>query len=192
MPREIVYQAKVGLEGTTPMLHHKVANIGVKDQTDSETDYSNEWRQTVHSNGKVILPAYVIEATMIVASRNQKIGKHFMPKMVTSGTSIQEFEVPILYEGKTFTVDDIAEREWLFSCAAKIGKNTILRTRAAIPIGWYVEFTLDVTRKLLTEKILRDLFDRAGYECGFLDQRPSAPKKPGKFGQFNLAKFEVV
>ncbi len=196
MSREILYQVKVGLEGITPLLHHKCV-LGKKSQNAPDEDYSEEWRTTTHldADGIVIMPSLCIEAMMFFASKNFKIGKMAMTKIVPTGATVQEFEVPILWEGKkgsTFTLEDIAEKEWIFTCPAVVGGKRILRIRTAVPIGWYLSFTVDVTNRLLTEDIVRDLFDRGGYMAGLLDQAPHSPRRPGKFGQFVLDKFEKV
>lgn len=194
MARELIYQAKVELEGLTPLLMHKCSNLE-KTPTSPETDYSNEWRGTAYiaADGKnnAICPAINIEAMLRDASKGQKIGKSPMTRLVPTGISVQEFEIDILSDGKTFTLDDIEKRNWIFRCPSVVQRKRIMRVRSCIPIGWTMNFTIDVTNSLLTKEIVKDLFVRSGYMAGLMDWRPGAPK-PGKFGQFDLTKFEVI
>lgn len=197
MSREIIYQAKVGLEGVTPLLHHKCANLGARGPIGPNEDYGDEWKETTYvgTHKKVVVPALCIEAMMIAASRNYKVGKYSMAKVMATGAVIQEFEVDLLWEGskgEMFTIDDIAEREWTFTCPVVVSGKRVLRTRSCIPVGWYLGFTLDVLDTMLSEDVMRELFDRGGYIAGMLDWRPGSPKRPGKFGQFSLARFDVV
>ena len=194
MAREIIYSAKVEIKGVTPMLMHKCGVIESKN-TNATTDYSCEWKETVYldsATDKVSIPAMNLEAMFRDASKGQKIGKNFMTRIVPTGVVVQEFYIPV-YDpaGKEISIKDIEDKKWLFSCAVVIGKNRVNRTRACLPVGWKMGFNINVVNPLLKAEIVKNLIERAGYEVGLCDWRPGAPK-PGRFGQFELVKFDVV
>ena len=195
--KEVIFTAKIGLEGLTPLLHHACNGLGEKVATNATTDYSEEWKTTtyINSDGFLVVPERCLSACFREAARGTKIGKLTMPRVISSGIQIEEFEVEIHYPGKTgdkLTIEEMEKENYLFSCPVVVKLNRVLRTRAAVPIGWHLDFTLQVTNPLLKPDILRDLIDNAGYMCGLLDNRPNAPKKPGKFGQFKLDYFNVI
>jgi len=189
MAREIIYQADVILEGVTPMLHHKCGSMEKKVQN-AETDYSKEWRKTTYINdkGNVIIPSINIEAMLCAAGTGYKIGKSTMKKVVASGIDIDPFEPELFYNGKRITLDDIETNEWIFAASAVVQRARVVRVRTQIPIGWTVSFSVKVKNSLLKEDVLKDLVERAGYEAGIGDWRP---QKNGKFGQFDVVKFDV-
>jgi len=198
MPIEIIYKAKIGLEGITPLLHHACTGLGdEKSLSNAETDYTDEWRKTTYLNpeGFLVVPKRCLAASIREAARGMKLGKFALPRIVTSGIRIEEFEIEILYPGKKgekLTIDDIEKNNYLFSCPVVVKTSRVVRVRTAVPIGWYLNFNLNVLNSLLTEKVMKDLFERAGYLCGLLDNRPNSPKKPGEFGQFRLDYFNVI
>lgn len=190
MSREIIHEAKVKLEGSTFLLHHKCGIIEKK-ASSATTDYSEEWKKTtyVSKDGKVSIPSLNLEAMMRDASKGHKIAKMAMTKVMASGAEVSEFDVPLLFNNKQITLDDISKNEWLLSCAAVVQKQRIMRVRTAIPPGWSLCFTVKIFNPLLKEDIMKDLLERAGYEVGLMDWRPGG-SKPGKFGQFDLVGFE--
>lgn len=192
MPKKIIYRANVILEGTTYLLHHKCGVIEKK-ASSSTTDYSEEWKKGTYINsesGNVAVSSLNLEAMMKDASRGHKISKTTLIKIMAAGVEVEQFDSDILFNGKPFTIKDIEKNEWLFSCAAVVQKQRIMRTRSSIPPGWTLNFTVKVYNPLLKKDILHDLFDRAGHEIGLMDWRPGS-SKPGKFGQFELIEFKV-
>ena len=194
MAREIIYSAKVEINGTSSMLMHKCGVIEAKN-TSAATDYSSEWKETVYIDpltDKVSIPAINVEAMLRDASKGQKIGKNFMTRIVPTGIMVKEFTIPV-YDpnGKEISIEDIERKKWLWSCAVVIGKNRVSRTRSCLPVGWKMVFNINVVNPLLKTEIVKNLIERAGYEVGLCDWRPGAPK-PGKFVQFELVKFDVV
>ena len=191
MARELIYTAEIGITGTFPMLMHKCGTME-KTVKNSTTDYSEEWVSTVYLGMQekvAVYPSMNIDAMFKDASKGQKIGKNFMTKVVPTGVVINEFEIPVLDpRGNKVTIEDIRNNEWTFTCQAVVNKKRINRTRAMFPVGWMMNWTISVYSPLLKPEIVRDLLDRAGYEVGIGDWRPA---KSGKFGQFELSKFEV-
>ena len=194
MPRNVIYSANVTIEGLTELLMHKCGNIGGngKVATSRETDYSEEWVETTYTNpeGHVCLPSMNLEAMLRDASKGQKIGKHFMSKLVPTGCMVREFEPVVTIKGKTITIDDIRKNGWIRAFPAVVVGKRVMRIRTSLPAGWRVSFTIDVISRMLTAEVMENLMETAGYSAGLCDWRPGAPK-PGKFGQFEPVRFEV-
>jgi hypothetical protein len=192
MPREILYKVNVGLEGVTSLLQHKCGLIKTGGEKAPDTDYSEEWKKTtyVNSEGFVSVPSLNIEAMMKDAAKSRKIGKLTMRQVVASGTAIEEWEPEIVIKNKKVTIKDIEDNDWKWSSAVGIKGDRVTRVRTCLPSGWQVFFTVSVYTPSIKKEILKNLFERAGYEQGLMDFRPGA-KKPGKFGQFELIKFEI-
>ena len=194
MAREKVFEAQIEIVGVTPLLMHKCGVIEKK-ATSSATDYSEEWMATVYldqSSENVALPSMNIEAMLRDASKGHKIGKNFMTKVVPTGIIVNEFEIPIFdNKGKSISIEKIKSNNWLFSCVAVVQKSRINRTRACLPPGWNMTFSISVLNPILKPEVVEGWIERAGYEAGIGDWRPSAPK-PGKFGQFEVSKFQII
>lgn len=196
MAKEIIYEATVGLTGISRLLIHKYVPQEEATVKSAKTDYSQEWKEMVHlnypGNEYLIMPDVNIEMSIRYAAKGKKIGKNFMTKIVPTGIEVKEQEVPILdSKGNTITVADLEERDWKYTCPVVIGKSRVLKTRAMIPTSeWNLEFNIIVFNPLLTAKILRELIEEAGYCSGLGVWRPSSPS-PGKYGQFEVTKFEV-
>ena len=192
MARELIYTAEIGIKGTFPMLMHKCGTMEKKVQN-ATTDYSEEWVNTVYLGMQekiVVYPSMNIDAMFKTAAKGQKIGKNFMTKIVPTGIVVNEFEIPVLDpNGGKITIDDIRNNEWTFTCQAIVNKSRINRTRAMFPVGWMMNWTISVYSPLLKPEIIKDLMERAGYEVGIGDWRPA---KSGKFGQFELYKFNAL
>jgi len=185
--RTLIYTARVKIRGITPMLHHKCGLI----TTPTKPDYESEWEETTYTNseGELVVPALNVKACLKSGAKGIKYGKYFMTKLLPAGTSICEFEIPIIYKGNRITLDDVRENDWLFTCSVVIGKNRVNRIRTSVPIGWEMEFSIEVYNKLIIEEKLKEVIETAGYAAGLCDWRPGTG---GEFGQFELIKFEIV
>lgn len=187
----MLYSVTIGLEGITQLLQHKCGLIKTGGEKAPDTDYSEEWKKTTYTNndGFVVIPSLNIEAMMKDAAKSHKIGKLTMRQVIASGTAIKEWEPEVIVKGKKITIEDIESNGWRWSSAVVIKRDRVTRIRTCLPSGWQVYFTVNVYNRSITKDILGNLFKRAGYEQGLMDFRPGA-KKPGKFGQFELIKFE--
>ena len=197
MAREIIYTVNVEITGITPLLMHKCSIFSLgngEGGKPSEKDYSMEWKDTVYvamGGDYLIVPALIIEAALREAGKGFKVGRSNLGRIVPPNIALHEMEYPVLVNGKKVTVADIAENEWLLACPVVIGNSRITRIRAMLPPGWKVSFTMDVFSNRLKKNTMRDIIETAGYAAGLMDWRPGA-KKPGKFGQFELTKYEEV
>ena len=197
MGREILWSADVEIEGITPMLMHKCGIIESGSASKADKDYSGEWKRGTYlsSNGDgcIIVPQLNLLAMVRDACKGQKIGRTAMNRVVVPGIDIpfEYFEVPVLYRGKKITLDMVETNNWLFTCAVVVQRNRVNRVRTQLPIGWTAQWRFDIFDRRVTEDILRNLLSDAGVYAGLCDWRPGAPK-PGKFGMFEVKKFEVV
>lgn len=196
MAREVIYEATVGIKGTHHLLIQKYVPADDVQVKSAVTDYSQEWKKALHlnypGNEYLVMPDVNLEMTIRHASKGKKIGKNFMTKIVPTGISVTDMEIPILdSNGNKITVQDLEEREWYYTCPVVIGKSRVMKTRARIPQGeWNLDFTIAVYSPLLSSNILKALIEEAGYSSGLGVWRPSSPS-PGKYGQFEVTKFEI-
>jgi hypothetical protein len=190
--KEVYFQAEAEIVGTHPILLHKCVLSKANAQTGPDPDYSDEWRKTTYldQGGEfVVIHSMMLEAMLRVSSKGHKLGKFFMSKLVPAGVEVNEFETPLLSpESKKITLQDIENKEWLFTTPVALRGKRVLRTRTCVPPGWTLKFSMSITDSILTPKSMEDLVARSGYAAGIGDWRPSAPK-PGKFGQFQLTSF---
>jgi len=185
--RDVVYTARVKIQGVTQMLHHKCGLI----ETLSKKDYAEEWKSTayINSENELMVPSLNLKACLKTGAKGIKYGKHFMTKLLPAGVSICfPFEIPIMFKGSRITLDDVKENNWLFTCPVVIGTSRINRTRVAVPIGWEIEFSLEVYNKLIVKETLKEIIENSGYSAGLCDWRPG---KGGEFGQFELVSFDI-
>lgn len=196
--RELIYSAKVAIEGVTELLMHRYVldeiKRGKKNSkiTNPETSYEDEWIKGTYltPEGLVCIPSMMIEAMLRNASIGQKVGKHFLSKIIPTGCSVREFEPLVTINGNTITIDDIRENDWKLTFPVVVKTSRVSRTRTALPPGWRLDFHVDIISKLLKVDVMEEIFQRAGYAAGLGDWRPSS-KSPGKFGQFELIEFSV-
>ncbi len=196
MARETYYVASVAIEGYTPLMMHKMSvdalSAGKGSIKTQETTYEDEWMKTIYEgieNGEKVLicPSANLEAMFLVAAKGKKIRKTFLTSLVPQLVINDSFS-PILIKGKTITKDDVRENDWLDVRSAVVSKNRVARVRACLPVGWRIEFDVEVRSKLISPEMLKSLIEDAGELVGLMDYRPA---KKGKFGQFEVVKFEV-
>lgn len=196
--REVIKSFSIELEGITPVLLHKC--VLEKSPGDTNVGYQDEWIKTTYldSGGHVIWPGMNMEATILAIPRTIKLKNQMTNKtesakpILTSGVQIREFEIPFIVKGKKIKIDDIEKNGWLFSCPAVVNRARIIRTRTCLPRGWCLAFTLDMTNPAISDEFLKETISNAGWKYGIGDCRPGSPKKPGKFGQFIIAKWEQI
>jgi hypothetical protein len=192
MAREVVYTADVKIRGITALLMHRCGVIEQKKAKSKNVDYSGEWVKAcyVSGDGNLMCPAINIESMLRGASKGIKVGRVSLTREMPPNINVSPFEVPLLVNRKRTTVADVESNSWLFSIAAVVNKSRVMRTRAMIPIGWEMEFSVDVMSNLIKEETLSDIIENGGTSEGLMDWRPGSPKS-GKFGQFELVSFKT-
>jgi len=194
-------QYNVTIKGTHTLLLHKytaatASNPKVRLTTTKDSaNYADEWVKTTYLNkeGQVIMPWTNLFACMFEGSKGMKIGKTAVTRIVYTSLAITTQEPLITLDKEPITIDMIKENDWLHTSGVVITGRRIDRVRAAVPAGYEISFGIKpkVNNRLTTEDI-GAILDNAGQNAGLGDWRPSAPKKPGPYGTFEVIKFEEV
>ncbi len=66
---------------------------------------------------------------------------------------------------------------------ARVGTKKHVRVRAMFR-DWRITGTLRVSEPMITDEVLRQMFEIAGDRVGLLDWRPASPESPGQYGRF--------
>ena len=105
--KETVYSVKVGLEGVTSLLMHKINTIQPAGK--KKVDYSDGWERTTYLDKDVIviIPKLNIEAMIVGCKKYYK--KNSPEQNLYNGIEIVEFEVPVLFNKKPITLKDIKD-----------------------------------------------------------------------------------
>ena len=169
---------KTQLTGISPLLLHS-GTIVEKSMSKKGQDYSDEWKKTVYigmDGLHLVIPSMNLDAMLRDAGKGRNIGKQFFSKIIPVNVSVEEFESPILVEGEKVTVDDVETNDWLFTCATVIQKKRVMRTRARMPIGWQINFTINLNDDcVIKPNILREVLTSAG---GLPKSRSCSQKSP--------------
>ena len=188
-------QYNVTIKGTHTMLLHKYTPATVsepKTRVNRGKDSAN-YADDLNKEGQVIMPWDNIFACLFDGSKGMKKGKTAVTRIVYTSLAITDLEPLVLVEEKPVTIDLIRENDWLYSKGAVISGRRIDRVRTAIPEGWELSFGI-VTKpnNILSTEDIQTIVENAGLYAGLGDWRPSAPKKPGPYGTFEVIKFEEV
>jgi len=192
MAREVAYGVDVQIVGFTPLMMHKMTIGQLQPKANTpDTDYSEEWIKTCYTAADaqtLICPASNLESMLIAVSAGKKIRKTPLNKLV-SQLNFTEFEMPLILDGKALTIDSVKKNNWIDIRGVVVQRNRVARARACIPAGWTVDFHIESRTALISAEYLKSLFEEAGELVGLMDYRP---QRKGKFGQFEVSKFEVV
>jgi len=194
-------QYNVIIKGTNTLLLHKYAAASVSEPKTRLTtgkdsiNYTDEWIKGTYLNnkGQVVLPWTNIFACLFDGSKGYKKGKTSFTRIIYTSLAILDSEPLILIDGKPITVDMIRENDWLFTSGAVVTGRRIDRIRTAIPAGYEISFGIATKpNNILSESDIKTILVNAGLQAGLGDWRPSAPKKPGPYGTFEVISFKEV
>lgn len=182
------------IKGTTPYFPEKYCFQENTGPSKGGKDYSEEWKDKtyVDRDGYVVLPAEVLKATLINGSKGLHEGKVFMSKLIPAGLILGQMESRILIDGKPITLDDIEKNDWINKFRKVIGSTSNIGVRTEIPNGWTSSWTLITRDEQLTEQRIKAVVENAGIYAGIGGQRPSSPKKPGNYGQFEIVNLKKI
>lgn len=183
----------VKIVGTQPILLHKYVVNSIKTakartvKLQDSSNFSEEWKAGTYlnDNGFVVMPSLNIKACLFEGGKAVKIGKKSAARTVNSELVVNPFEPLMKVGGKTITLEDIENNDWLNVAGAVISGRRVDRIRTQLPAGWTIEFDLLTKSNAFNEDDLRLILENAG-QSGLGDWRPSAPKKPGVFGVFEV------
>lgn len=175
---------QVELTGITPLLHNKPEEYGFDEQwveKKASTDYEKEALKKLYvdSNGKIYQPATHIDRALIESGKKIKVkgqGKATYSKLFGSMVAVEEFEI----------VHKIQKYEIHKSLVViPSTKGRVMRYRPMFK-EWKLEFHITFEDEIPAE-VVKEALEIAGKYVGIGDWRP---EKKGKFGKFQVTKFE--
>lgn len=188
----------VVIKGKQDLLIHKYVPSTVSKppvrKADSIGIYKNEWKLTTYTNkeGVVVLPSLNLMACLFDGAKGQKKGKVALTRRIHTSLVISPLEMPILFEDKKITLGRIEKEGWIYTTGAVVQQRRIDRTRTKLPPGWTVYFQILTLNDELSEEDIKRIVIPAGETAGLGDWRPSAPRKPGPYGTFDIVGWQVV
>lgn len=186
-----MYKAKI--KSICPMLHHGAQSVGMESTTvkkkkggNALVGDPNEWKKTIYYNEEngVYLPAINVEASMIIASKQFKLGRGTVSKYFKSGVFITEDYLPFYVKGKTITdLNEIEIDKRTVKNPSTRGRNMRYR---AIFREWESEFKIMVTAEdYIDRELLKEVISYAGMFVAVGDYRP-------RFGRFQLVELKEI
>ena len=182
----------VTIEGLSPLLQHRYI---FKDEIEASSkkrsgavDYSEEWKKALYWDKKEGLyqPATHIEGCLIKAAvnfqitgRSKKTYKDLMKSVVFVKPDI------ISYGYKEKTPEALLEsgKIAIHKSTAVVQRNRIERLRPMLPIGWKLQFVIEVFDDQLLKDALIEILNYGGRFVGIGDFRP-------RYGRFSVVKFQ--
>jgi predicted ABC-class ATPase len=180
----------VKIKGTAPLLLHngqladplnpftkQLKEVSSKrKKTDADLlEMSNiEWMGGLYLNEdeRIIIPALNFEASIRNGAKKSKLGKAVQAGLMVDKDAVLE------YKGSK-NINDIKEdRNFRLTCAVKIQKNKIMRTRPMFK-EWGAEFNIIYNEAVLDKAQVQKSIEDAGLYCGIGDWLP-------RFGRFEI------
>jgi hypothetical protein len=191
-----VKKIRVKLVGRTPLLFNRMTKdqaeeirTGVRKPLAPDRDPRKEAEKKLHlKDGKPGIPAEMLFACLVEAGRKVKYDTRRYITSATYGTELTSF---LFLEGDFFPFE--GNPEWELD--QRMGKVIRRGEEVPMPINrpkfkeWSFEVKAQVDEKLVSLETVKQLFEKAG-RVGLGSFRPSL-KKPGPFGQFQVAEWEV-
>jgi len=175
---------KVEIKGITPLLMNKPEAYGFDEQwveKKASEDYEKDALKKLYidSEKRIYQPSNHIEMCLIEAGKKMKVkgqGKATYSKLFGSMVAIEEFE--IVHKKPTYEV---------FKTLVVIPstKGRIMRYRPMFK-EWVLQFHITFEDEIPAE-VIKEALEIAGKYVGIGDWRP---QKKGKFGKFQVVKFE--
>lgn len=183
---------EIEIESTSPMLHHGAQALGMEEESKKKKGGSalmgdsEEWKKTIYfeEGVGVFLPAVNVEAALIEASKQFKIGRGSASKYFKSGVFITDDKLPFFVNGKPITaLEGIEIDKRTVKNPATKGRNVRYR---ALFRQWKSKFRVIVSADDYIDKnLLLESLDYAGAYVGVGDFRP-------RFGRFKVNKIVEV
>ena len=155
-----------------------------KTDADFEELAKIEWFASLYTakeseGGHIVLPDFVVEATLNAGCRKSKLGKQAQAGLFVDGHSKLNFD------GDNLSIDKLFERDENRHCAAvRIGQSKVMRTRF-IAEQWSTDVMIVFNDTLLNKAQVEQAVFDAGEQCGICDWRP-------KFGRFTAEIGKLV
>ena len=187
--------AKVRIKGVCPILFHNCRMVNPLDEFKKEqSKYTSKSKKTdddhaeisrldwyaaiyTDADGRVIVPAEMLEAAIIGGAKKSKLGTQFKAAVLVPDPSRLEYDGPKKI--------DALWKDGRFTDMRVVGiqRNKVIRTRPIFQ-SWAVEFDLMFEPTLADEDTIKKAIEDAGMQCGIGDYRP-------RYGRFELVSFVV-
>lgn len=134
-----------------------------------------EWFGALYAeDGKLVIPAYVIEAGLIAASKKQRQGQLSQAGMFVNKNSL------LIYPDMDKTLDELWEMDdYRFSIGVRIQRAKIMRMRPIFNT-WETELNMTFEDSIVNKKDVDTWVKICGEQVGLCDWRP-------RYGRFELA-----
>lgn len=129
------------------------------------------------ARGRVIVPDYVIEATMVAAAKKDRKGKHAQAAIFASPAVLE-------YDGPRTREELWEDGRFRYSVGVRIGQSRVIRTRPKFD-AWAAEFDIEFDDSLMNQDEVEHIIRTAGLQIGFGDRRP-------KFGRFKVDSIKLA
>ena len=175
-PLELIWDWSYEIEQT------KIEDLYTKAKRDQwNADVEIDWSRSVDPGGKILDPY-----------RMSMLQMEFFKKLSQSGILFDELYIDMFVDGKQIPFNGVEEIKGPFKAhteAVKALGFKLLVKRAAIgqskhvrvrPIfdNWVLKGSFLVVEEQITDKILKDIWSKAGLQVGLCDWRPGAPRSP--------------
>jgi hypothetical protein len=156
-----------------------------KDLTPSDREKVSriEWELSAYHDTEVgfYMPSQNIERCLRDGGAKARVGKK-----IEAGAFLSEVIVPLKNQGRYKELDKAYEQaEYKLRTAVRLPPKTgarLMKTRACIPTGWTLEFTVEFDNSVIDSKELLEAAVQAGALVGLGNWRP-------KFGRFTVEKI---
>ena len=185
-------EINIKIRGTQPILLHKYnpeEETGGLTKEEKAIAYKTEWMKGVYLQyGVVSWPATNMMQVLFDGARGLNRGKVFFTRILFGCLVVSPLKIPFLVDRGTVTLDKIKKEDWIDITGVKIGTARVNRSRVMLPVGWELDFIIIKQSEELQDEEIKKIVVKAG-KAGMGDWRPSAPKKPGPYGTFELVSF---
>jgi len=183
---------RVRVKGVRPLLFHsgqladplntfakrikEITGKRSKTEADLEAIANLEWTGSLYVNEeeRVVIPSYVIEATVKSGAKKFKRGKDCDQAVYVERDAVLQFP------DKDKTIEELREMtNYRLSNQVRIqGRGKVTRTRPMFKI-WEAEFGVTYDSSVFNKEDLVQCIEAAGMQVGFCDWRP-------KYGRFSV------
>ena len=134
-----------------------------------------EFQASLYTNAKseYIIPAEMIEATLINGAKKRKLGTKFKSAVFVEADGVLTYDGPKKWEER------FKDSNCVNISKVRVQQNSVMRTRPQFN-SWSTEFTVQYDPELVDESDLDNAVADAGRQCGFGDWRP-------RYGRFAIA-----
>ncbi len=188
-------RVNVKLKGVCPLLFHNCRMVNPLDEFKKEqskytskrkkTDEDHaeisrlDWYAAIYTDadGRVIVPAEMLEAAIVDGAKKSKLGKQFKAAVLIPDAA------RLIYDGPK-KIDKLwADGRFTDMRIVRIKTSKIVRTRPIFQ-AWEVGFDLLFEPSIVDLDSVKKAIEDAGMQCGIGDYRP-------RYGRFELIEFAL-